>query len=151
MLEPILYTEGFDGGGGCMLQPYPYCDTSAPSSSANTSSGTCLDRQAVLAAIQQQDRHALHPGRLLEMWCQYTQFPFERMVTTGEKWRKVVHYNRALVFSRMGGLWPTHNFAHIPRLIDRRILARMEDVDFYDVAKATRASRTQYGNFGRPI
>lgn len=53
----------------------------------------------------------------------------------------VVHYNRALVFSRVGGLWPTHNFAHVPRLIDRRILERMEDVDFYNVAKLTRASR----------
>lgn len=67
-----------------------------------------------------------------------------RFVTSkAELWRRFVNYNKAVLFRRVDGYWPTHSFAHIPRLMDRILQQRMEEADFADLAQQTRSARSR--------
>lgn len=67
-----------------------------------------------------------------------------RRSLTAERFRAFASNNRNYVFETLGvSGWPTHSFAHYPRLLDKRVMTDMLEVDFKDAARATRYHRTR--------
>lgn len=83
------------------------------------------------------------PGALFDFQCKLPVVPARGVANrAANNWRHFVNHNKALAFNRIdGALWPTHSFAHYPRLMDRVLVSRMEDGDFADFSQATRRSR----------
>lgn len=102
---------------------------------------------AVTPSPQNSGEHSqclLNPSALFDFRCP-TRIPPGVRFPRNQKanaWREFVDNNKGLVFKRVpGSHWPSHSFAHYPRLMDRRILARMQDDVFADVARMTRRSK----------
>ena len=148
MFEPILYFENTEGPGECGVKStFPVAQavhehaavTKALShtlSADNTSPHIPCDAVPLRAAsmygfmCRQRVDVPRGPGR-----------PF--VVSKAELWRRFVNFNKAVLFRRIDGYWPTHSFAHIPRLMDRQLQQQMEERDFADIARATRGTRNR--------
>ena len=65
----------------------------------------------------------------------------QRMGSRRDFLRHLSNFNKRLMFDRIVGGWPSHSFAHYPRLMDRLVLHEMQEVDFADVSKLTRGHR----------
>lgn len=87
----------------------------------------------------------VEPGNMLDFQCPQRGTPSSRRLRGDNSlWRQFVDYNKAVVFRRLAGAhWPTHTFAHIPRLMDRVLAETMLDDVFADIAQSTRRSRTR--------
>lgn len=67
----------------------------------------------------------------------------QKSARRGDYWRIFSNFNKKLLFERIVGGWPSHSFAHYPRIMDRELLEQMNEGDFKDIATSTRRQRTR--------
>ena len=118
MFEPIFYSENLEDSRECILQ-----EKSGPPAMPDFPAGS------ECAACQ------LRPAYFFTMAC--------RQRTHRDEWRRFSNYNKQMMFGRLPGYWPTHSFAHIPRMMDRALVTLMQERDFDDLARYTRSSRVR--------
>ena len=117
MFEPIFYGENLENPDECVLQ-----EKGSHPEMPVLADAKCAECQ-------------LRPSYFFDIAC--------RQRIHRDEWRYFSNYNKQMMFARLPGYWPTHSFAHIPRMMDRALVTLMQERDFLDLARHTRSSRVR--------
>ena len=117
MFEPIFYGENLENPVECVLQ-----EKGSHPEMPVLADAKCAECQ-------------LRPSYFFDIAC--------RQRIHRDEWRYFSNYNKQMMFARLPGYWPTHSFAHIPRMMDRALVTLMQERDFLDLARHTRSSRVR--------